>query len=766
MHAEKQNRRRRSSGKRLCAAFSTVAIAASTVGLAPASATVGPNGVQTGRNITVFHNIDMVVAGGWDLGVPIIVEVIRNGVSIGSATGPSVLGLEGVALEVNHGPEGTPQAGDCWTGHTPDILPGDTIRVTNSADPADVNDVIVDDINLIGPPVEDLLTGDIVVSGVARFADGTPMPLERLDSSEFRLGSDYRGGPHQHVSTGTNGEFEMRYQAPYELVDGRNRENLTEAQKKAALLDPAGGHMTGFGHVEAETPPPEGMLVEGLGDASGPALGCEASPAAQDAVTSTSNENQGFLNAADLAGTGEITVAGSAFDANNVRVTVTDSAADTIGPISVNTSSATGPSTWSTAIPKSDLAGLAQGQLIVSMVSERTAGEVSGVSRTLTMDTEAPAAPTADPAAGPHIGVQDVSLFAGPSDDIFYNLNAAADPTSATGTKFIPSSPVEVLDTSTLRAIAVDDAMNPSTALTAFYDITGQTPPGAPTLGATQGGDRRASAAWSPPGSDGFSPITFYKVTADGPGSLPDRSMTVLGDARAATLTDLENGTSYQLTVAAINAFGESVSSPSRAVTPATVPDAPEIGFARAGQGTASVTWLAPEDDNGADVTSYRLRVYRGPSLVRTVNMGLAPRASLTGLAYGANYRFAVEARNIMGYSALSARSNAVVPRSTPSKPRQVRGQSGAIGGRDTARVTWLVPATNRGSRITTYVVRAQRVRANGSIGPSRVVAVKPPRARSANLVLRSGTYRFKVRAINGVGRSPWSNLSNRAQAR
>ena len=764
MHAGKQNRRRSSSGKRLCAAFSTVAIAATTVGLAPttASASLTGNGVRAGSNITVFHNIDFVAVFGYGpVGQPVTVEVLRDGVLIGSASGPAIdaEGLPG--LEVNHGPEGAAVDGDCWEGHTPDIRPGDVIHVT---DGGGTDEVTVDNITFSGPateepPVAPAVDGDILVRGVAKFASGSNIPIDALDSGEFRDTSKFRGVPDEvEVDPLVDGGFIMRYHPPYEL--DRNENGLDLAQRKASLLN-SGGHAIGFGHVDPL--PLESMLVDGIADSPGPAPGCEAAPTAQNVVTSIGTANTGFLNAADLAGTGNITVGGLAFDANNVRVTVTDSVGGTLGPISASTSSPTGASTWSANIAKADLDGLDEGNLTISMVSETAGGDVPGADMTLTKDTLAPAAPTADPAAGPHIGVQHVELFAGPGDDIFFSQGATP---SAPTTPYTPGSTITIASDQTLQAIAVDDAENPSALFSGVYDITPQTAPGAPIPGATRTGDRNATLAWSAPTSNGFSEITSYKVTADAPGSVLDKSMTVLGDARAATVGGLENGTSYQLRVAAINAFGESTPSAPRAVTPATVPDAPEIGFARAGRGTASVTWLAPEDDNGADVTSYRLRVYRGPSLVRNLNMGLARRASLTGLAYGANYRFAVEARNIMGYSAQSARSNAVVPRSIPSKPRRVRGQSGTFGGRDTARVTWLVPATIRGSRITTYVVRAQRVRANGSLGPARVVAVKPPRARSANLALRSGTYRLKVRAINGIGRSPWSNLSNRAQSR
>ena len=52
---------------------------------------------------------------------------------------------EGGAPEVNHGPVGTPLRGDRWEGATPDVHPGDVIRVTSGGG---VDEVIVDAISI------------------------------------------------------------------------------------------------------------------------------------------------------------------------------------------------------------------------------------------------------------------------------------------------------------------------------------------------------------------------------------------------------------------------------------------------------------------------------------------------------------------------------------------------------------------------------------------------------------------------------------------
>ncbi len=87
------------------------AIALTVLGLAaqsgltalPAGATLSGPGVSAGKNITVFHNIDMVAVFGYGtVGQSITVDVLRGTTKIGTATGPAVLTDEGPGLEVSH----------------------------------------------------------------------------------------------------------------------------------------------------------------------------------------------------------------------------------------------------------------------------------------------------------------------------------------------------------------------------------------------------------------------------------------------------------------------------------------------------------------------------------------------------------------------------------------------------------------------------------------------------------------------------------------
>jgi hypothetical protein len=265
--------------RRSAAAFAAVGgLAASGLAALPASATIV--NVEPGHNITVFHNIDFVTTTGWAAGEEITVNVHRRGVLIGTTTGaasdPELTGSFG--LEVNHGPEGAPVAGDCWEGTTPDIRPGDRISVTNGT----VTDAVrVDRIRFTGRPQE-LGSGAIVVPFVAKRVGGTPIPVGQIDSAEFRAASNnqVRFEPDRIVverRPGAGpGQYRMRYRSPFRPSRNDQNNPLNQAQLRRVLL--RDGHAIGFGHVDPL--PLEGMLVDGLNDTPGPALGCEAAPSA------------------------------------------------------------------------------------------------------------------------------------------------------------------------------------------------------------------------------------------------------------------------------------------------------------------------------------------------------------------------------------------------------------------------------------------------------------------------------------------------------
>lgn len=94
-----------------------------------------------------------------------------------------------------------------------------------------------------------------------------------------------------------------------------------------------------------------------------------------------------------------------------------------------------------------------------------------------------------------------------------------------------------------------------------------------------------------------------------------------------------------------------------------TVPGAPTIGTATAGNATASVTFTAPSSDGGSAITGYTVTSSPG-SLTGT---GASSPITVSGLTNGTSYTFTVRATNAIGTGPASAASNSVSPSAPPA---------------------------------------------------------------------------------------------------
>ncbi|HEX2176841.1 MAG TPA: chitobiase/beta-hexosaminidase C-terminal domain-containing protein [Nocardioidaceae bacterium] len=524
-----------------------MALTATALSALPASGTIGPAGVRPGNSITVFHNIDFVAVGGYRLGSRVTVSVVRNGVTIGTASGPArdpeATGAPG--LEVNHGPEGTPLAGDCWQGHTPDIRPGDHILVRGDGG---TDEVIVDDIRFTGDPAEETPGGDILVPFTAIGADGQAIAVERLDSAEFRAGSRVRFEATDIIvepaATAGLGEYVMRYPSPF--TPSRNRDTLNDAQLRALLLDD--GHAIGFGHIDPV--PAEAMLVDGLADTPGPAPGCESAASATNGVATVTPS---VINGRTPAGA-TLRVEGFSDSAGAVEVTLSDADGTSVSASAVIEGA--GLQTWSVDFTADQLADL-EGNIAVSATVD---GIESGISKTVIKDTVAPDGPSASLPAGTYRRAQRVSLVAGPSDQIRYTLGAQAAPTANSGTLY-RGGQIRIAASRTLKMIAIDEAGNVSPVVRQRYRILRA--PSRPQIARARGGDRggrtTAVATWNPPASSNGSRITGYSVTAlklAPNGSVASRKRARALPARARSVEMRLSAGRYRFQVRAINALG------------------------------------------------------------------------------------------------------------------------------------------------------------------------------------------------------------------
>jgi len=166
------------------------------------------------------------------------------------------------------------------------------------------------------------------------------------------------------------------------------------------------------------------------------------------------------------------------------------------------------------------------------------------------------------------------------------------------------------------------------------------TVPGAPGGVTASAQNGQATVTWTPPSSDGGTPITNYTVvTSTGqPGCDAGLSTSCL-------VQGLSNGTPYQFAVVAQNGRGASAPSAwSATVVPAGPPDAPWNVKVLARKGKAKVSWKAPGFNGGAPISRYTVTASSGRSCSTS---GLS--CTVKRLKHRKKVRFTVVASNAVG---------------------------------------------------------------------------------------------------------------------
>jgi hypothetical protein len=120
------------------------------------------------HSLIAFPARDFISATGYTPGEPYFFSLIRGGTIINS--GSQAADATGL-IEVNH-PGGT-----CWNVNTPDIRPGDVVRITDSHGVADQTTVA----NVTAERPIAVNANTVVIHGTAVAADGSRIPVEQLD---------------------------------------------------------------------------------------------------------------------------------------------------------------------------------------------------------------------------------------------------------------------------------------------------------------------------------------------------------------------------------------------------------------------------------------------------------------------------------------------------------------------------------------------------------------------------------------------------------
>ena len=301
----------------------------------------------------------------------------------------------------------------------------------------------------------------------------------------------------------------------------------------------------------------------------------------------------------------------------------------------------------------------------------------------------------------------------------------------------------------TVKVVATS-SVGSSAPSTASPAVTPATKPGVPQSTATSASSRSIKVSWQAPASDGGAAVTSYLATAT---PVAGSAVTCKGAAgtNSCVISGLTNGTTYAVTLLAVNRVGNSSVVDLGSATPLGAPAAPTAVLATAGDATASVAFTAPADDGGSAITGYVVTAYlaTGATAGSCTPSGTDTSCSVSSLTNGTAYTFRVVATNAVGSSVASAPSAVVTPVAVQTAPSAPQGVTASAGDASIA-VAWLAPASTGGPSISGYTATAYGT--SGAAGTCRTDG-----ATSCTITgLANGTsYTVKVSATNSVGTGP-----------
>jgi len=197
----------------------------------------------------------------------------------------------------------------------------------------------------------------------------------------------------------------------------------------------------------------------------------------------------------------------------------------------------------------------------------------------------------------------------------------------------------------------------------------------------------------------------------------------------------------------------------------ATVPDAPTSLTATAsGQNAIMLSWTAPASDGGAAISGYQVVTSAdgGTNYSQIVTGWGSTSITHSGLSAGSARHYRVRAINSEGYSAWSNTANATTDAATATFPDAPTSLTATASGQTIINLSWTAPASDGGAAISGYRID---VSTNGGSSFSQLVASHSTTSYSHTGLTAGIARHYRVRAMNSVGNSVWSNTANATTA-
>ncbi len=217
--------------------------------------------------------------------------------------------------------------------------------------------------------------------------------------------------------------------------------------------------------------------------------------------------------------------------------------------------------------------------------------------------------------------------------------------------------------------------------------------PGAPRNLTLDADDAEIEVNWGPPASTGTQPIASYDVRCklSSETHWPSEFCAENVEGETTALTDLTNGSSYDVAVRATNSAGDGPWTAAAMETPVTTPSAPQNLEVTAGDAQIEVEGDPPSSNGGSAITGYEVHYLRGGAwYYQTVNGTPVPtQHTLSYLTNGRTYKVKVRALNAEGDGDDSAVKEAT-PVIAPEPP-----MLWAKSGDGEITLSWAVNTTN-----------------------------------------------------------------------